>query len=171
MKWAEPSLSAQDGLLTFSLDAQTFALWLRDTVSVIGAVAITPLAGAPPVVEGIVNVRGDVVPVFGIRARFGLPPVPVRRSDQLLLARTADRTVALRVDRALAIVEVAPGELTEIQEVARSAGGVAGVARLAHGLTVIADLETFLTAAEADELGRALARTEEDRIEQRGSHR
>ena len=163
MKSADPPSSlAQNGLLTFSLDMQTFGLWLNDTVGVIRAVAITPLAGAPPVVEGIVNVRGDIVPVFGIRARFGLPPVPVRPTDQLLLARAADRMVALRVDRALSIVELASEELIEIQHVARSAGGVAGVARLSEGLTVIADLQSFLTAAEAEELGCALADAEED---------
>lgn len=162
MKWAELPSSAQDSLLTFSLDEQAFALWLSDTVGVVRAVAITPLAGAPPVVEGIVNVRGDIVPVFDVRARFGLASLPVRRSDQLLLARASGRTVALRVDRALGIVEVAPEDLKEIQEVARSVGGVAGVAKLAHGLTVIADLETFLTAAEAEELGSALAHAEEE---------
>ena len=164
MKWAElPSSSPQDSLLTFSLDAQTFALWLGDTIGVIRAVAIVPLAGAPPVVEGIINVRGDIVPVFGVRARFGLPPVPVRRSDQFLLARTSSRTVALRIDRALAIVDVGPEDLKEITDVTRSTGGVAGVAKLAHGLTVIADLDTFLTAAEAEELGTALAQVQEER--------
>lgn len=143
--------------MTFVLDAQTFAVWLSDVVSLVRAVAITPLAGAPTVVEGVVNVRGEIVPVFGIRARFGLPSVPVRPSDQLLLARASDRMVALRVDRALGIVDVAPEELKEIRAVTRSNGGVAGIAKLAHGLIVIADLETFLTAAEADDLGAALA--------------
>lgn len=149
--------SSHDRLLTFSLDAQTFGLWLRDTVGVVRAVSITPLAGAPAAIEGIVNVRGDIVPVFGIRERFGLPAMPVRVSDQLLLARAGGRTVALRVDRALTIIDVAPDDLEEIRNVARSSAGVAGVAKLADGLTVIADLETFLTAAEAEDLGQALA--------------
>lgn len=163
MKWAElPSSSARDSLLTFSLDAQTFALWLGDTIGVIRAVAIAPLAGTPPVVEGIINVRGEIVPVFGVRARFGLPPVPVRGSDQFLLARTSSRMVALRIDRALAIVDVGPDDLKEIIDVTRSTGGVAGVAKLAHGLTVIAELDTFLTAAEAEELGTALAQVQEE---------
>lgn len=149
--------ASPDRLLTFSLDAQIFGLWLRDTLGVVRAVSITPLAGAPRVIEGIINVRGDIVSVFDIRARFGLRTIPIRASDQLLLARAGGRNVALRVDRALTIIEVAPDDLAEIRDVARSAGGVAGVAKLADGLTVIADLETFLTAAEAEDLERALA--------------
>lgn len=86
-----PSSSARECLLTFALDAQIFAVWLSDVVSLVRAVAITPLAGAPPLVEGVMNVRGEIVPVFGISARFGLPAVPVRPSDQLLLARASDR--------------------------------------------------------------------------------
>lgn len=146
-------------LVAFSLDAQTFGLWLEDMVEAIRAVAITPLARAPAAVEGVINVRGEVVPVFGLRTRFGFAPAPVRPTDHLLIARAGDRKAAFRVDQILGLREVSPDELQEIQSLVQVGGGIAGVAKLAQGLVVIAALETFLSATEEDALDKALAET------------
>ena len=151
-------------LVTFSLNSQTFGLWLEDMVEAVRAVAITPLARAPAAVEGIINVRGEVVPVFDLRTRFGLPPAPVRPADHLLIARAGDRKVAFRVDYVLGLREVSPDEIQEIQSLVQVAGGIAGVAKLAQGLVVIAALETFLSAAEEAALDEALAETAETAI-------
>ncbi|WP_259279439.1 chemotaxis protein CheW [Pedomonas mirosovicensis] len=151
-------------LVTFSLNSQTFGLWLEDMVEAVRAVAITPLARAPAAVEGIINVRGEVVPVFDLRTRFGFPPAPVRPADHLLIARAGDRKVAFRVDHVLGLREVSPDEIQEIQSLVQVAGGIAGVAKLAQGLVVIASLETFLSAAEEATLDEALAETAETTI-------
>lgn len=143
-------------LVAFGLDTRIFGLWLEDMVEAVRAVAITPLARAPEAVEGIISVRGEVVPVFGLRTRFGLAPVPVRPTEHLLIARAGNRKVAFRVDRILGLREVSPEELREIRSLVQVAGGVAGVAALAEGLVVIAALETFLSAAEEAALDEAL---------------
>jgi purine-binding chemotaxis protein CheW len=147
-------------LLTFDLGSQRCALVLADVVEVVRVVAMAHLPDAPPLVEGIVNLRGEVVPVFDLRARFGLAPKAVELSDHLLIARAGPRTVAIRVDCARALVEVDP---RDIDRPVTSGNALAGVAKLADGLALIHDLATFLSASEAQALDTALVAADRGR--------
>ena len=90
-------------LLKFELGRQLFGIPLRDVSEVVRAVSVAPLPKAPPIIEGVINLRGTIIPVLDIRARFKLPPKGIGPSDHLVVARAKDRVVAVRVDRALEI--------------------------------------------------------------------
>lgn len=143
-------------VVVFQLDDARFALPAASVLEVLRAVAVTRLPGAPPVVEGIVNVRGAVVPVLDLRARFGLPRRDLRPSDHLLLARAGDRDVLVRADRALDVRDVADAEISSLRSVVPRAPHVAGVLRLEDGLVLLHDLAAFLAEAEAAALDAAL---------------
>ena len=120
------------------------------------AVSIAPLPKSPPIVEGVINVRGTLVPVLDIRQRFGLPSSPVSPSDHLILAEAGGRTVALRVDRAHELIPVAPHDIIPADITVPGAGMVSGLARLPDGVLVIHDLERFLSLDEAKATDKAL---------------
>jgi purine-binding chemotaxis protein CheW len=120
------------------------------------AVAITPLPHAPSVIEGVVDVRGCVLPVLDVRARFGLPARPLDPSDHFIVASAGPRGVILRVDRATHLALVDEASVQTPQTLGPSAIYVAGVAKLEGGLVLIHDLTTFLSAAEAASLDEAL---------------
>lgn len=121
------------------------------------AVSIAPLPKAPPIIEGVINVRGSVVPVLDIRQRFGLPPSPVAPSHHLVLAQTARRPIAIRVDQATGLVSVPEHEIHSASESAPGAELVAGIARLPDGILVIHDLDRFLSLEEEADTATALA--------------
>ena len=117
------------------------------------AVLIAPLPGAPSVVEGVVHVRGEPVPVVDLAERLALPPRPVLALDERLVVLSAGGyTVAVRVDEADDLEEL------DVRTVARGegllAGGrtVAGVVRLEDGTITVHDPAAFLTEAERDAL-------------------
>ncbi len=143
-------------LLSFEVGSHRFALPASLVREVTRAVAIAVLPKAPPIVEGIINFRGTVVPVLDIRQRFGLPPAPLALEQHLIIAHAGQRLVALRVDRAVDLVGV---DRDSIESAARAAPGaeyVAGIARLADGLLVIHDLESFLSLEEAGQVDVAV---------------
>ena len=144
-------------LLLFTLDGQRFALPLAQVRETVRAVAITPLAGAPGVIEGIVDVRGTVTPVLDLRRRFGLPPRAVSPDEHLVLATAGSRPVALRVDQATDVVALPDEAVTPAREEDPATRHLAGVARLADGMVLIGDLEAFLLQGEREALERALA--------------
>jgi purine-binding chemotaxis protein CheW len=135
--------------LTFAIDRQRFGIRIENIREIIRAVLVARLPKAPPVVEGLIDVRGTVVPVLDIRSRFGLSAKPVEPADHIVIARTSHRVVGLRVDCALDIRALAASEIEDIGTVAPAGDYVAGVAKLPDGLLLIHDLATFLSETEA----------------------
>ena len=152
-------------ILTFELDGQRYAFPADKVIQVVQMVAISPLPGAPPVVEGVVNVRGKIVPVFDLRGRFGLPPRPIDPGQHLIVLSGSPRQAAVRVDSAEDFVSIPDAAVTPAAPLAEagipSAGTrhVAGIAATEEGTTVIYDLAAFLSFAESSALDAALAST------------
>ncbi len=141
--------------LAFDIAGRRFALAAEVVREVTRAVTIAPLPRAPAIVEGVINVRGQVVPVLDVRSRFGLPPQSLAPEQHFLIAQAAERLVALRVDRALEFVSVEPAAIESVARAAPGAKFVAGVAALPDGVLVIHDLAAFLSLDEARELESA----------------
>jgi purine-binding chemotaxis protein CheW len=143
-------------LLMLELAGARYALELACVREVLRAVFITPLPGAPPVIEGVISVRGDVVPVYDLRLRFGLPARPLHPGDVLVTAWTGDRRVAIRCERTDWLECVSAAAVSDPP----ARGGkrhVAGIVQLEDGIVLIHDLAGFLEQAEAGALEQALA--------------
>ena len=142
-------------LVVFALDRQRFALPLSAVERALRVVDVLPLPRAPQIVRGIIDVAGQIVPVVAPRDRFGLPPRETALGDQLLLARSATRTLALLVDGVSGVADCDEADLA-----APDVPGtpyVRGIAKLADGLVVIHDLDAFLSLDEEQALDHALA--------------
>jgi purine-binding chemotaxis protein CheW len=143
-------------VLVFEVEGQRYGLPTADVRELVRAVTITPLPNAPPVIEGVVNVRGRVLPVLDVRARFRLPAKALDPSDHFIVASAGPRGVILHVDGATHLALLDEASIQPSQTLGPSATCVAGVARLEDGLVLIHDLATFLSAAEAASLDEAL---------------
>lgn len=141
----------------FELATNRYALSAKSVRELVRAVSIAPLPNAPPIIEGVINVRGALVPVLDIRKRFGLPALENAPSHHLILAEAGGRTVALRVDRANELVTVAAADIVPADQTIAGVGIVSGLARMPDGVLVIHDLERFLSLAEAKATESALA--------------
>ena len=132
-------------ILAFDLAQRRCGLPLAAVREVVRAVAIDQLPGAPRWLGGAVNLRGLAVAVFDLRARLELPAKPVELSDHLIFALAADRTIAMRVDRATAVQRLEPGEIEIAEDVAPGAGYVKGADEilLIHDLRLLVGDEVF----------------------------
>lgn len=144
-------------LLVFELAGVRYALELPSVREVVHAVLISPLPEAPVVIEGIIDVRGEVVPVYDLRVRFGLPARALDPGERLVVAWTGSRRVAFRCERTEWVEGVSPS-LVDSPNVLGSAGRhIAGVVHLPDGLVMIQNLDEFLDAAETVALDAALS--------------
>lgn len=152
-------------LLTFDLDGLRFAFPADRVVQVVQMVAISPLPGAPAVVEGVVNVRGTVMPVLDLRGRLGLPPRPVEPGQHLVILAAGARSAAVRVDAVDEFLSIPESDITPSERLADAGIGavrspyVSGVAETVNGTTIIYDLATFLSLSESSSIDQALAPT------------
>ena len=80
-------------ILVFEINGQRFGIRAVDVVEVLRAATLTPLPTAPSLIEGLLNLRGRVVPVLDVRERLGLP----RKEMQMLRRVVGDDGDALRL--------------------------------------------------------------------------
>ena len=143
-------------VLVFDVGGVRYALPALQVKEVVRAVTIVPLPKGPAIVEGLINVRGDLVPVLDIRSRFRLAPKPLAHTDHLIVASAGPRVVAIRADRADNLLHVETETVVDPKMAVRDAQYITGVAKLHDGLVLIHDLAAFLDEAETAGLEDAM---------------
>jgi purine-binding chemotaxis protein CheW len=143
-------------ILLFELGGERCGLPSADVRELIRAVTIVSLPKAPAIVQGLINLRGRIVPVLDVRARFGIPSKPLEPSDHFVVAVAGTSLVAIRVDRAMDLARVDDRQIERAKGIVPGAEYVAGVAKLPDGLVLIYDLHVFLTESEGLALDEAL---------------
>lgn len=143
-------------LVVFKLDLQRYALHLPVVERIVPLVEITPLPRAPGIVLGVINVQGRIIPVVDIRQRFRLPERTSLLSDRLVLARSADRTLALLVDAVIGVVDCPQSSWAVSDQIHVGLEYLQAVATLDDGLILIHDLDTFLSSSEGCSLQEAM---------------
>lgn len=101
----------------------------------------TRVPGARDYVVGIVQIRGKIVPVVDLRARFGLPPAAPGADARVVVGQHAGRTVALLVDSAREVLKLDPAELKPPPEIVQleARGLVKSVAQVKSRLLMLLD--------------------------------
>lgn len=143
-------------LLLLTVAGQTYALHLDAVDRVLRMVEVTPLPQAPNVVEGIINIQGEVVPVVSIRRRLGLAHRAVGLSDSLVIVRVHSRRVAIAAESVLGVIERATDDVVSTDEIAHGIQYIEGVLKTSDGLVLIHDIGRFFSPEEEQSLALAL---------------
>jgi purine-binding chemotaxis protein CheW len=97
--------------VVFQVDGVSYALPADAVVQMETYAGATRVPGAAPFVAGILQLRGRVVPVVDLRARFGLPEAPRTLDTRVVVGELAGRAVALVADSAREVAHIAPSQL------------------------------------------------------------
>lgn len=143
-------------ILVFQADGARYGVYATAVQEVVRAVAITDVPGVPEIVTGVFNLRGALIPLLDVRSRFGHARKPVALADRFIVVTTGRRTVALHADATEGLVSVERGIISDVHRVIPESKWIGGTAALPDGLVLIHDVETFLSAPEADALDGAL---------------
>jgi purine-binding chemotaxis protein CheW len=143
-------------IVVFALEGQRIGLPLGTVERVVRVVEVTRLPKAPQIVHGLINVQGRIVPVVNTRKRFGMLEREVALSDQFLIARTATRTLAMLVDMVTGVVECNERDFVTAEAIVPGMEYVQGIVKLADGIVLIHDLDTFLSLEEQQSLDEAI---------------
>jgi purine-binding chemotaxis protein CheW len=152
------SAGASHQVLTFCLGSETYAVDILLVQEIRGWTPVTRLPQAPTHMLGMLNLRGSIVPVIDMRARFGLDPVPFTPLTVIVVlsvpTASGRREFGLVVDSVSDVVDI---DATELQETPSLSGKAS--AELIKGLAAVAD--RMLILLNIDELiRRDLAQTE-----------
>jgi purine-binding chemotaxis protein CheW len=130
----------------FELAGATYALRSDDIQQLEMVATPTPVPNAPEYVDGVVAVRGQVIPAVSLRARFGFPRVPHDVRTRLVIVRSGGRTVGLIVDGAREFADI---DADAIKPLPDGIGGLSGrylrgIAQKGERLMLIVDVTELL---------------------------
>ena len=95
-------------VVVFELSGETYALDILHVHEIIRIQPVTPVPGAPEYIEGLINLRGRVVPIVDLRKRFTLPTRPIGDKSRIIVIQVGDDIVGVVVDAVFEVITVAP---------------------------------------------------------------
>lgn len=116
---------------------------------------LAPLPRALPFVEGVINLRGSVIPVLDLRKRFGLPPAGSNDNARLLILSIAGQPIALMVDEVTEMITIPLRDLKAPPRGVRIVGGeyMVGLCLVREVPVMLLNIDALLTIQEKAELG------------------
>lgn len=132
--------------LTFAIEGVRYGIGIEQVVEIIGVLRITRVPDTAPFVRGVINLRGRVIPVVDVRARFGLPDREYDGRTCIIVARVGALDVGLIVDTVQEVLDIPASEIEAVPAMAVSAGGevVAAMARAQDGVIVLLSVEKLI---------------------------
>ena len=153
-------------IVTFLVGQEEFGLDIGVITEALRPLKITPLPHMPRFIEGVINLRGEIIPVVDLRKRFGLAIVQNDpRKMRMIITRgavhgapgAARDLLGLVVDAVREVLHVPVREIGPAPDAAMSgqAGFIAGVAKVADRLVIILDISRVLSGDERTALAEA----------------
>ena len=139
-------------LVGFRLDDADYAIAITKIREIILMKPITRLPQVPPSIEGLINLRGTVIPLVNLRKRFGLAPRPFDDETRTIVVTVHDKTIGCIVDEVTQVVRVAADQVqpVPIAMTAVAKRYIAGLARLDERLVIILDIDKLFGPDEIE---------------------
>lgn len=140
-------------LCTFLVGTQEYAVDIMRVDEILRPQKVTPVPGAPSFVEGVLNLRGQVVPVIHVARRLGIEGAAVPKRARLLVCRLGNRKISLSVDGISEVFRCVRSEIKPAPVAGRGEQFVVGVCGPPERLRLLLDVR----AVAAGERGSARA--------------
>lgn len=136
-------------LVSFFLEGEEFALQILKVQEIIRMVDLTRVPNAPDFVEGVINLRGKVIPVIGLRKRFGMGPRQHDKQTRIVVVETRGTVIGFTVDSVSEVLRIPADTVEPPPRLAKSQHEyVTGVGKLPNRLLLLLDVDRLLSDAE-----------------------
>ncbi len=132
--------------ITFSAGGQSFCLEITQIREIRRWTAVTALPHTPDDVLGVMNLRGAVIPIFDLAARFGLGKTPSNERNVVIVAAVAGTTIGLLVESVSEILSVEKSRIQETPDIKSDATrhSILGMISVGESMVRVVNLEAVL---------------------------
>ena len=137
-------------LVGFRLDNEDYAIAITKIQEIILIKPITRIPQVPDFIEGLINLRGSVIPIVNLRKRFGLLPRELDDETRIIVVNIHDKTVGCIVDAVTQVMRINRDQIQPppLGVLAVNHRYLAGLAKLDDRLMIILEIEKLFEAEE-----------------------
>ena len=136
------------------LNDEKYGIDIMDIEEILRMIEITTVPKAPSFVEGIINIRGKVIPIVDLRKKMGIPANEYTNSTRIIVVNLKGKQVGLIVDHVEEVLRVDDGLVDKAPATSTSVDNayIKGVARLPTGMVIIFDIHFIFGSGESNAL-------------------
>jgi purine-binding chemotaxis protein CheW len=133
-------------LVGFRVGRENFGVPISSVHEIVRMMDVTSVPDSPEYIEGVINLRGKIIPVIDLRKRFGEAAVASNKKNRILVAEIQERLVGLLVDAASEVLKIPPEQIEPPPNVFEEGelNYVTGVGKLNGRLIILIDLSKIL---------------------------
>ncbi len=144
-------------IVVFELGSEDYGMEIATVESIIKMEAITQMPHAPSFVEGLINLRGRVLPVIDLRKRFGLTPKGADKNKRIIVVNMSGTEVGMIVDAVSEVLTISEEVIEPAPPIATTVDSafITGIAKQDGRLVILLDLDQVLCTQEQAGLAAA----------------
>ena len=137
-------------LVVFDLSAEAYGVDIGSVREIISMQDIIKVPETPAFVEGIIDLRGKVIPVVDLRKKFGLPEVERDKDNRIVVVDIAGQDIGVVVDAVNEVLRVPSNSVEPPSSIITTVDSeyLLGIAKLEDCLIILLDLERLLSSIE-----------------------
>jgi len=141
-------------LVTFNIADDEFGVDILKVQEIIRTMEITRVPRAPEFVEGVINLRGKVIPILSLRRRFGIEPLAFDKQTRIIVVDLAGMVVGFVVDGVSEVLRISAATVEPPPAIVAGVDAeyISGVGKLADRLLILLDLNRLLSTEEHESL-------------------
>lgn len=151
MNTAENTLIAeQQEFLSFVLSDEHYALDITCVKEIRGYEPVTKIANAPPFIKGVINLRGDIVPIIDLRLKFEVGEASYNEFTIVIMLNVLDRIVGIVVDGVSDVIRLTADDIRPPPEfgVAFDSKYLQGLASIEQNMVILVNIESLISSNE-----------------------
>ena len=141
-------------IVSFRLGEEEYGVDILNVQEIIKMLDITRVPNSPDFVEGVINLRGKVLPVIDLRKRLGLPKKEHDKSTRIIVVEMDHKTVGFIVDSVSEVLRIPSSSLEAPPQMSNGVGEefINAVGKLQDRLLILLDLRRILSVDEKQKL-------------------
>jgi purine-binding chemotaxis protein CheW len=149
-------------VVSFCLGEEEYGVDIMTVQEIILYGCITQVPEVPEHVLGVINLRGNVIPILNLRRRFGMPDQPAEDATRIVVMNLNGRTVGVVVDGVNEVLRLAEDEVSPTPPSLSGAGKdyITGLARRGERLLILLDMARLLGGGELGEVSKQVTKGE-----------
>ncbi|WZL74866.1 chemotaxis protein CheW [Clostridiaceae bacterium 35-E11] len=145
--------STQNQYVLFRLDNEYYGIDILNVQTIEKVMNITRVPRALDYVEGVINLRGEIVPVINLRKRFLLPEIKVNEESRIIIVSIEDTVIGLLVDGSSEVLQLAAEDIDDVSNITDSIRNdyIKGIGKKDNRIIILLDLKKVLGSIENSE--------------------
>lgn len=141
---------AENQFVIFKLGEERYAVDILNVGGISEFRDVTKVPNAPYFIDGIINLRGDIIPIVSLKKRFNIPEKAVDSDTRIIINNIRGKDIGFVVDEASQVIKIDDADIEDAPDIVKGADRqyISGVGKVNDQIVILLNLEKILNEEE-----------------------